>query len=325
MTSEADSTINTDERPKRRPGPFGPASALLPIDQQVLTIPDDTLAADALERLVDTGYSQLPVTNANGEIIGVFSWQSFGKRVSELRAANINVVSLMVKDTDLEKARFIAPETYIDTATDWSEIDHVLVGSKDNLLGVLTISDVFGRINDFAEAFVLLFEIEQEIRGLFSDVYPAHELSKVFEGLSRPTDTPEESAAIGLRGLIEGNDALIVDKKPVKIIQHAANLLQKASLPRAISGIEDFTFAQYREVIFNWANWPRFEVVFQSPRELLNADFEKINELRNIVFHFRRGITPKDTDRLRRFRDKLRYNRDLYNEKQKKPERVAEV
>ena len=44
-------------------------------------------------------------------------------------------------------------------------------------------------------------------------------------------------------------------------------------------------------------------------------DFEKINDLRNIVFHLRRGITPRDTDRLRRFRDKLRYNRDLFNAK----------
>ena len=37
------------------------------------------------------------------------------------------------------------------------------------------------------------------------------------------------------------------------------------------------------------------------------------SKLRNIVFHFRRGITPRDADRLRRFRDKFRYNRDLYN------------
>ena len=29
-----------------------------------------------------------------------------------------------------------------------------------------------------------------------------------------------------------------------------------------------------------------------------------------------RGITPKDTDRLRRFRDKLRYDRELYAKRQ---------
>ncbi len=39
-------------------------------------------------------------------------------------------------------------------------------------------------------------------------------------------------------------------------------------------------------------------------RGKLNADFGEVNELRNIVFHFRRSITPKDTDHLRRFRDR---------------------
>ena len=47
-------------------------------------------------------------------------------------------------------------------------------------------------------------------------------------------------------------------------------------------------------------------------RELVNANFSEVNELRNIVLHFRRGITPKDTDRLRRFCDRLRYDRELY-------------
>jgi hypothetical protein len=46
--------------------------------------------------------------------------------------------------------------------------------------------------------------------------------------------------------------------------------------------------------------------------QLIDADFGEVNELRNIVFHFRRGIIPKDTDRLRRFRDRLRYDRELY-------------
>ena len=62
--------------------------------------------------------------------------------------------------------------------------------------------------------------------------------------------------------------------------------------------------------------------MFDTMRELVDADFADINELRNIVFHFRRGITPNDTDRLRRFRDKLRHNRDLYNTGQGKPQNL---
>lgn len=65
----------------RRPGPFGPAWALLPKGQEVLTVPDDTLAWDAIDRMMDSGYSRLPVTK-NGRITCAFTWRCFGKRVA---------------------------------------------------------------------------------------------------------------------------------------------------------------------------------------------------------------------------------------------------
>ncbi|MDP6478815.1 MAG: hypothetical protein QGI75_02090 [Phycisphaerales bacterium] len=52
----------------------------------------------------------------------------------------------------MEEAVFISPETYIDTdrATDWSEVDYVLVGCPETIIDVLTVSDVSGRLDDFA-------------------------------------------------------------------------------------------------------------------------------------------------------------------------------
>ena len=64
-------------------------------------------------------------------------------------------------------------------------------------------------------------------------------------------------------------------------------------------------------LLLGWT-WQGDEPMFDTIRELVNADFGEVNELRNIVFHFRRGITLKDTDRLRRFRDRLRYDRELF-------------
>lgn len=304
----------------KRPGPFGPARILLPEDQQVETIRDTESTSAALERMADTGYSQLPVVNSSNKVIGVFSWQSFGKRMSEIYSLKIDISKVAVKDTDLAKAQFIAPDKYIDTGTDWSEIDYVLVGDENSLLGVLSIADVLGRLNDFAEAFVLIYEIEHEVRDLITDVYQENELSRIFEGLSNP-ESPEASAAENLKTLLQGETPAITDKKIGKTIQYAADLLQRASRVRPITDLKDFTFAQYREVIFNRDNWQRFEAVFDSSRDMLNIDFEKINDLRNVVFHFRRGITARDTDRLRRFREKIRYNRDLYGQKklQRKP------
>ncbi len=226
-------------------------------------------ASDAIERLVDNSFSQIPVTDKTGRIIGVFSWKSFGKRVADLHAAKIKPTSLAIRDA-MEPARFIGREVYIDTETDWGDIDHVLVGTEDDLLGILCIADVFGRLNDFAEAFVLLYEIEHEIRDLICDVMDEAGLDQLLANMQLPPNA----------------------KPPKKL--------------------EECTFNQYKSLICSKSNWGLFEPMFDTLRELVDADFGEVNELRNIVFHFRRGITPKDTDRLRRFRDRLRYNRELH-------------
>lgn len=254
---------------RRRPGPFGPAWALLPKGQQPLILEDKTLASDAIERMVDNEFSQIPVKNAGGRIIGVFSWQSFVKRVIDLQATKIKPTELPIREA-MEPARFIGPEVYIDTETDWSNLDYVLVGTDENLKGILCIADVFGRLNDFAEAFVILYEIEHEIRDLIHDVVDDLRLAELIATMQCPPNT-----------------------RPPK-------------------ALEEFTFNQYKSLICARPNWPAFEPVFDVSREVVDADFGEVNELRNIVFHFRRGITPRDTDRLRRFRDGLRYDRELY-------------
>lgn len=265
----SDNSIQPPQRKQQRPGPFGPAWALLPKDQQPLVLEGSTLASDAIERLVDNGFSQIPVKDGSERIIGVFSWKSFGKRVADLHATKIKPTELPIREA-MEPARFIHPEVYIDTETDWGDIDHVLVGAEDDLLGILCVADVFGRLNDFAEAFVLLYEIEHEIRDLICDVCDQGTIERMIADLTLPPNA------------------------------------------RRPSSLEEFTFNQYSLLICSKSNWQTFNPLFDTMRELVNADFAEVNELRNIVFHFRRGITPKDTDRLRRFRDRLRYDRELY-------------
>ena len=226
-------------------------------------------SSNAIERLVDNGFSQIPVKDRSGRIIGVFSWKSFGKRVADLHATKINPTELPIREA-MEPARFIDSDVYIDTETDWGDIDHVLVGTDEDLIGVLCIADVFGRLNDFAEAFVLLYEIEHEIRDLICDVCDSATVDRMISELNLPPNT------------------------------------------RRPQCLEEFAFNQYGSMICSKNNWGHFEPMFDSMRELVNADFGEVKDLRNIVFHFRRGITPKDTDRLRRFRDRLRYNRELY-------------
>jgi CBS domain-containing protein len=304
--------------PRPRPGPFGPARALLPENQQLETVLPSDPTALALERLIDSGFGQLPIVDIGGHVHGVFTWQSFGRRMSEIFSLRIDLGELPVRDTDLEKPRFLDPDTYIDTEADWKEIDYVLVGSVDHLIGVLTISDIYGRLNDFAEAFVLISEIEHEIRDLFRDLYPDEELGRVMEAISDQSGAPEARALEALREVLAPDAPLADCPDASRNVRFAIGQLEKLSRQRersrAVRSLEDFTFAQYREVIFNEAQWPRFEPVFSQMREMVMTDFERINTLRNEVFHFKRKIGPRDTDRLRRFRDRLRYDRILLSD-----------
>lgn len=303
--------MNVDSYPngrstfRKRPGPFGPAWALLPKDQQPLVIEDNMPAHDAIDRMVDDNFSQLPVKDRDGRIIGVFTWKSFSKRVADLRAVrgNFRPIEMPVREA-LEPARFIDPEVYIDTATDWSDLDYVLVGTDRNLMGILTIADVLGRLNDFAEAFVILYEIEHEIRDLIHDVYRAEELGGVLNAMMDSANREASQVTEELKRVMEEKGAIPAVGKAIRLL--------RSGLGRRVETLEDFTFAQYRTLICCEANWPRFEPMFAAMRELVDADFAEINELRNVVFHFRRGITPKDTDRLRRFRDRLRSDRKYY-------------
>lgn len=293
------------ERFLRRPGPFGPARVLLPPEQGLLMLETSASVGDAIERMVDEGFSQIPVKNRDNKIVGVFSWRSFGKRIKDLGSTSIKPMDLPLKEA-MEPANFIDPNVYIDTSTDWGDVDYVIVGSDADPLGILCVADVFGRLNDFAEAFVLLYEIEHEIRDMITEIYTEQELQEVLEALVISASRPTAEALDELKKHIEehgGNKAI---GKAIKVL--------KSGGMRPIDSLEDLSFAQYTTIVCSEKNWPRFEPIFDTMREIIENDFKEVNQLRNVVFHFRRGITPKDTDRLRRFRDRLRYDRELYSQ-----------
>jgi len=288
----------------KRPGPFGPARVLLPSDQQMVILDGKTPAREAVERMMDERFSQIPVTDRTGDIVGVFSWKSFGERALDLHSTAIKPTDLPIGDA-MEQARFISPDVYIDTETDWSDLDYVLVGSPSDLLGILCVSDVFGRLNDFAEAFVLIYEVEHALRDTIEVVFTGDELQSVLDSITESANRPAMEAVANLKDFIDENGPSAAVGKAMKLL--------KAPRSRPLESLRDLTFSQYKAIICSEKNWPRFEPVFDSLRELVDIDLSDVNDLRNVVFHFRRAITPRDTDRLRRFREKLRYNLELYH------------
>ncbi len=254
----------------RRPSPFGPASALLPEDHQLIHVGERTSVADALRIMIDNNFSQLSVVDGANHVTGIFSFRALSSRVLDLKDANIDLATLLVSEC-LEKPKYISPNDYIDTtkAADFREDDYVIIGTPTDVKGVLTVADVFIRLNDFAEAFVLLYETEDGLRELIPRVLDAAALATTLE-------------QINLRSKGSGRGG-----KPIKTV-------------------EDCDFSHYIDLVTSKGNWTHFEAVFPfSSRELVNKELRNANALRNDVFHFRRQITRADTGMLRHFREKV--------------------
>lgn len=66
---------------------------------------------------------------------------------------------------------------------------------------------------------------------------------------------------------------------------------------------EDMTFTDYLLLIGHGKNWPRFNRIFQADRDLTHAKLKQLRDLRNDVFHFRRGLADRDHEILTASRD----------------------
>jgi len=155
----------------RRPGPFGPARDLVAPDARIEMVSVDTPVSTAIEVMSEKGLTQVFVRGVDARLAGVFSWQQFSLRSHALRQLNrpfSEVLGSAVEQfmRELRPQDFISPDQYIDTDVEWMKNDFVIVGTRDHALGVLTIVDVWAILNDFAEAFVLLHEIELTLRDL---------------------------------------------------------------------------------------------------------------------------------------------------------------
>lgn len=173
----------------RLPGPFGPAIDLLPKEQKIEKVRHDEPIANAIERMSDNEYSQLPVER-DSEVIGLFSWRSFARTVG-INGSTEPLLNMEV-ETCLAKAMYISSDDFIDTAIDWIDQDCVIVGSPNEMLGILAIYDVVGRLQDFSEAFCLIHETEHLLREMLTEAVGKVVLAELLATMTLPPIFPAQ-------------------------------------------------------------------------------------------------------------------------------------
>jgi CBS domain-containing protein len=189
----------TSSRPEDRPSEEGPATAAQPEAPQAIfvggAVPDPTnkvgkleaarkgvvsiAPEDSIERAVTlmmaNGFSQLPVMVGEREVKGMVTWESITRKVV------LGGSCARVLDCVEEHREISADRSLFAAIPEIVQSQYVLVrDSKDKrITGIITASDLSLQFQQLAEPFLLLGEIEHQIRRLIENRFTQSELAEV--------------------------------------------------------------------------------------------------------------------------------------------------
>lgn len=138
---------------------------------------------EAVTLMMSRNYSQLPVMTGEREARGVISWKSIGARL----AANITsgeVRSFMdgVRELPVDSSLFAAIPII-------AEHGYVLVRAPDKIYsGIVTSSDIAFQFEDISKPFLLLAEIENQLRALIQRKLTKADIKKANSEEHLPSD-----------------------------------------------------------------------------------------------------------------------------------------
>jgi predicted transcriptional regulator len=249
---------------------FHQINRVLPADQNLLTLPPEMCAREAIGLLWKHRFSQAPVVEG-GSVLGVFSFRSFARRAAEFELKDLlqqkNAPGDFLVEDCVEQFDFARVTNEMQQVFDAMERDNgVLVGTPERLQGILTPMDFLRYLYKLASPFVLVSEIELALRALI-----------------RLALTPDQLSECALRSLRQHFET--ADK-----------------VPRTL---EAMTFDNYRQLIAHGDNWPLFAPILGANRNRAAAKLKEIGDLRNDLFHFKREISVEDHEVLSEHRNWL--------------------
>jgi predicted transcriptional regulator len=128
-----------------------------------VAVKPDTSVKEAVTLMLARDFSQLPVMTSEREVKGVLSWKSLGERLAMGRECS-HVRQCMSKPHEL-----LQTDSIFDAVRVILEADFVLIRDAQKIVtGIVTASDISSQFRQLAEPFLLLGEIENQLRVLIS-------------------------------------------------------------------------------------------------------------------------------------------------------------
>lgn len=240
---------------------FHRLNSVLPIDQQIVSVAPDQLAVDALNIMKEHRFSQLPVV-VGREVLGLFSYRSFASAVVKLA------------ENSPKNQRLNPLELLVDECLE---------------------KPTFARVTDeFAEWFDFIDRSDAVLVGepnRLQGIVTAMDILRYLYGVASPFVLIAE-IELGLRALIQ----LAVDSETLALC--AKECLGDKYSARLPTSLEEMTFNDYVQIVGDGRSWDYFQKYLGGNRGRTRAKLEQLRDLRNVIFHFKRGITVEEYETL---------------------------
>jgi predicted transcriptional regulator len=219
----------------------------------------DTPVLNALRALGDASLTELPVV-VGKKVLGVFSLRVLANRLPGFSLQKLTLADLTV-DHFTEPGSFVEDDNSIEDLLGHLNRHHLaMVGSPSHLVGCIRDKELLTYLHLIARPFVLLQEIELSLRALISAAVSLEEL-----------------AACADRSL------QYYSKQGHRRIPHT---------------LGEMTFNDYITLTTSSLNWQMFAPVLGKNSYVVRSRLERIRDLRNSVFHFRKEMSTQDFETL---------------------------
>ena len=263
---------------------------LLPADQQLRTVQPHESVDSATNIMYQHGYSQLPVTGANGEFQGrVITFESVLRAIRSFRT---EAGALLVRDAAQRVRCYAADADLLTTLDDIHRDNFALIIDESRLIGIVTTADMAVFFREYAQDLMLIEGIEARVKDAIRALYVGDD-----DGLDSAIAIVTDRAA-DIRKKFPGAIKAYLGKANISPPPAGTDMDALAEAERRLGlqepgkKFEDLTFDEFINVLLRHARAPRLSE--SKDVSELRVLLQQVRDARNKLAHFRGELTSSE-------------------------------
>lgn len=277
-----------------------PIHRLMQDQPSLVTIPPGATLQEAVSRMIENDFSQLPVVEDGRPFGSPASFITSSSIARALRVFGTSLEHLRVRDALVPARTLSADEDLFSKMDDLLDAYAVLVLNQDGTIaGIVTSYDTSQYFRRRAEDMLLVEDIEttlkDHVRSAFGgdEADPHGPLQTAINALGGPMDSVREGCRKSFRRFCGQRGIEVTDGDVVEYIDRK---FERAGGERQF---DDLALSEYIQLARRAEAWTVLGPVFGVPDRAFLEMLEGVRKVRNKLMHFRPDITAVERDQLR--------------------------